>query len=80
MGVHCILFSLKKNKYQINLLRFYFKMSYIPIAIPNTTKQQTGTRSSKPQSPKRGRRLKLTGTELQGHSLRRLWECQIDLI
>ena len=67
--------SLKKNKYQINLLHFYFKMSYIPIAIPNTTKQQTSTRSSKPQSPKRGQVLKLADTELQQHSLRRLWEC-----
>ena len=66
---------LKENKYEINLLHFYFKISYIPI--PNTTKQQTSTRSSKPQSPKRGQRLKLTGTELRGHSLRRLWECSM---
>ena len=37
-------------------------MSYIPI--PNTTKQQTSTRSSKPQSPKRGQRLK---SKTRGH-------------
>ena len=72
-ALHFVL--LKENKYQINLLHFYFKISYIPI--PNTTKQQTSTRSSKPQSPKRGQRLKLTGTELRGHSLRRLWECSM---